>query len=225
MSNEHEMIYNSARADLIMPEYGRNIQKLIDHAKSIEDPEFRQAFVNKVVLLMGQINPQSRNMEDNREKLWKHLFRIADFDIDVQAPFDYVPTREDTFKKPETVPYPEIQVKFRHYGSNVQHLIKKAIEMEDGPKKQGFISVIGSYMKLAYRTWNKEHYVSDEVIKTDLVALSDGKLTITDDLPLDNLNNSNRSNNNSSKRKKSDNGGRNNSRGRGRGNGGRRKRS
>lgn len=221
MSNEHEMTYNSARVDLIMPEYGRNIQKLIAHAKTIEDPAFRQAFAEKIVRLMAQINPQNRNIEDNREKLWKHLFRIADYEIDVKAPFDYMPSKEDVLKRPESVPYPKAQVKFRHYGTNVQKLIQKAVEMPTGPKKDGFISVIGSYMKLAYRTWNKEHYVSDEVIKNDLAALSDQQLTISDEMLLENLNNSNRKK--SRKSSSSSNSSHNNNRG-GRGGRGRRRR-
>ena len=187
---EMDMEYNSQRELLVIPEYGRNIQKLIEHAKTIEDPELKQHFIDKVVGLMMQMHPQNRNIEDYREKLWKHVFRIANYDLEgVMPPGGEIPRPEDYRKRPEMIGYPEIEARFRHYGSNVQKLIKKAIAMEDGPIKDGFVEVIGSYMKLAYKTWNKEHYVSDEVIKGDLESLSNGKLVLKASTSLDNLSN------------------------------------
>ena len=191
-TNEHDMIYNSSRSGLIMPEYGRNIQKLIRFAQKVEPKEKRQAFVERVVRLMMQMNPQNKNIEDNIEKLWKHLFRIAEYDIDVSPPAGIEPSPSDKLRKPDTVEYPRTDAKFKHYGSNIQKLMKKAIAMEDGPKKQGFVTVIGSYMKLAYRTWNKEHYVSDEVIKGDLEGLSEGQLKLSENAVLDTLSQSNK---------------------------------
>jgi len=184
--------YNSARENLIIPEYGRNVQKLINHAKTIEDPVFRQKFVEAVVDLMQQMHPQSRNIDDYRGKLWKHVFRIAKYELDVIPPGGKKPRPEDSRKHPEKVPYPVMEAKYRHYGHNVQQLIKKALAMPYGPKREGFVAVIGSYMKLAYRTWNKEHYVSDDVIKGDLESLSNGLLTLDDSIPIDGLSGANR---------------------------------
>ena len=219
MTNEHEMVYNSSRKLLVMPEYGRNIQKLIQFAQAVEPREKRQEFAERIIKLMMQMNPQNKNIEDNIEKLWKHLFRIAEYDIDVTPPLDVMPSPADRLRKPDKVEYPKTEARFRHYGSNIQKLIKKAIAMEDGPKKQGFITVIGSYMKLAYRTWNKEHYVSDEVIKNDLESLSEGQLKISENAILDGLSQSNRKRRRNSDRNndhhKRDNKGRNHHRGRG----------
>lgn len=188
-----DMEYNSQREKLVIPEYGRNIQKLINYAKTIDDPAKKQRFVEEIVDLMQQMNPQSRNLDDYREKLWKHVFRIADYELDgVVPPNGDVPKPEQAYKKPDPVEYPESTAKFRHYGSNVQRLIKKALEMPEGPKREGFVRVIGSYMKLAYRTWNKEHYVSDDIIKNDLQTLSNGKLSLDDDTSIDQLTDSNR---------------------------------
>ncbi len=187
-----DMEYNSEREELIIPEYGRNIQKLIDHAKAIEDPGLRQHFVERVVDLMQQMNPQSRNLDDYREKLWKHVFRIAQYELDVVPPNGKKPSSEEAVKKPDPIDYPQSEPRFRHYGSNVQRLIKKAIAMDPGPKREGFVRVIGSYMKLAYRTWNKEHFVSDEVIKNDLEALSNGQLVLDEETSIDQLANTNR---------------------------------
>lgn len=181
------MEYNSQREDLIIPEYGRNIQKMIQYAKTIEDKAQRQRFVEKVVDLMQQMNPQSRNLDDYREKLWKHVFRIANYELDVVPPIGKIPTPDEAHKRPDIIPYPQSEPRFRHYGSNVQRLIKKAMSMPAGPKREGFVRVIGSYMKLAYRTWNKEHFVSDDVIKNDLEALSNGMLTLADEAALDQL--------------------------------------
>lgn len=179
--------YNSAQEDIIISEYGRHVQNLVAHAKTIANPVERQQFAERIIWLMMQISPQSRNVEDYREKLWKHLFRIGNYELEVNPPEDIVVTPDDAHKHPDKVPYPESQAKFRHYGHNVQRLIQRALEMPEGPKRDGFIAVIGAYMKLAYKTWNREHYVSDEVIKSDLAALSDGQIVLDEDVSLDNL--------------------------------------
>lgn len=190
---EWSMNYNSERDNLIIPEYGRHVQNLVEEAKQIEDSAERQVFVAKIVDLMMQIHPQSRNVEDYIDKLWKHVFRISKYELEeVVPPNGKVPTEEDAAKRPEMINYPESEAKFRHYGHNVQHLIKKAIEMPEGPKRDGFVAVIASYMKLAYRTWNKEHFVSDEVVKSDLESLSNGKLVLREELMQESNNNNNR---------------------------------
>ncbi|MEO1410102.1 MAG: DUF4290 domain-containing protein [Bacteroidota bacterium] len=183
------MEYNSQKEILIMPEYGRNVQLLIQHCVAIEDPAYRQAFAERIVDLMYQMNPQNKNVEDYRLKLWRHLFYISDFKIDVQPLVGDIPRFEDARKKPDRVGYPHYDTRFRHYGYNVQRMIEKAVDIESGPVQQGFINVIGSYMKLAYKTWLKEHYVSDDLIKEDLELLSGHRLSIKDDSSLDNLTN------------------------------------
>jgi hypothetical protein len=160
---------------------------LIKHALTIEDPEYRQAFVEEIIELMLQMSPQNRIFEEQRLKLWHHVFRITNYEIDVMPPNGEKPQPEDRFIQPERVKYPEITATYRHYGHNVQKLIRKALAMEEGPKREGFVAVIGSYMKLAYKTWIKEHYVSDEIIKSDLEKLSAGKLQLPEGIFLDNL--------------------------------------
>lgn len=185
------MDYNSSRERLTIPEYGRNVQNLIKHAKGIEDPEERQAFTERIVDLMMQMHPQNKNMEDYRVKIWSHVFRIAEYELDVQPPDEVDINIRYENLKPERVPYPQKDTKYRHYGQNIQVLIDKAKEMEPGPVQDGFVEVIGSYMKLAYRTWNKEPYVSDETILADLDNLSDGELSLSHEGSLDNLAQSN----------------------------------
>ncbi len=177
--------YNTSKNNLVIPEYGRNIQLLIEHARDIKDPAYRQAFVEKIVDLMLQMHPQTRNVEDYVAKLWAHVFLIAQYDLDVEAPCE-IPTLEDVYKKPAPIPYPSIDVRFRHYGRNVQELVSKASSMEDGNVKQEFTEVIGSYMKMAFHTWN-DNIISDESIKRDLNSISKGELTLGDEANIDNL--------------------------------------
>jgi len=175
----HNMEYNSQKENLIIPEYGRNVQQLVKHALTIEDRKERQDFVERIIKLMMQMHPQNKNMEDYKQKLWRHVFRISDFKIDVDPVEGMeVPTEDNSYAKPDTLGYPDAVARFRHYGKNVQRMIAKALEMEDLEKRGQYAAVIGNYMKLAYRTWSIEHYVSDEVIVQDLEALSDGRLTL-----------------------------------------------
>jgi hypothetical protein len=182
MSNNNNRIdidYNTERTDIRYPEYGRTIQEMLRYAKTIPERPKRQKTVETIIGLMQQINPTAiRNIEDYREKLWSHAFAIAGADLDVTPPAGVIIRREEDKVKAEKVDYPQTATRFRHYGNSIQALIQKAIEMPDGPKKEGFVEVIASYMKLAYKTWNKEHYVSDDVVKDDLEMLSDGKLEL-----------------------------------------------
>jgi uncharacterized membrane protein YgcG len=182
------MTYNSAKDNLTIPEYGRHVQLMVDHARTIEDDAMRQRFAERIIKLMMQMVPQNRNIEDYKGKLWRHLFRIAENDLRVSPP-EGVEMPEDVSGRlfPDTVPYPESEAQYRHYGHNVQTMIKKAIAMEEGPKKDGYVAAIAAYMKLAYKTWNREHYVSDEIIKADLKSLSKGLLEIPEEQSLDNL--------------------------------------
>jgi hypothetical protein len=183
------MEYNSQKEILVIPEYGRNIQNMIDYAKTIEDDEYRQHFVEKIIDLMNQMNPQYRNLNEYRDKLWKHVFRIAKYDLKVVPPSGDVPEASESLITPSRIEYPPTEKTFRHYGHNVKQLIKKALEMEDLEKRQEFVDIIGSYMKMAYRTWNREHYVSDEIVKGDLTNMSGGVLVLSDGLVLDTVQN------------------------------------
>jgi len=177
--NNLDIEYNTERIDVRYPEYGRAIQQMLEYAKTIPEKTKRQKTVEAIIGLMQQLNPAgNRNMDDYREKLWNHAFAIAGYDLDVDAPHGiHIRSKEDKAQV-ERIPYPPTTQRLRHYGYNVQTLIKKAIEMPEGAKKEGFVEVIASYMKLAYKTWNREHYVSDDVVKDDLVILSDGQLEL-----------------------------------------------
>lgn len=177
--NNLDIEYNTERPDIRFPEYGRSIQEMLLHAKTIESPQKRQKTVESIIGLMIQLGPQgNRNMDDYREKLWNHVFALTGYDLDVTPPNGIVIRREEDRARPEPLGYPKTATRMRHYGNSVHALIQKAIEMPEGPKREGFVEVIASYMKLAYKTWNKEHYVSDDIVKEDLEILSNGLLSL-----------------------------------------------
>jgi hypothetical protein len=157
-----------------MPEYGRNIQRMVDYLRTIEDPEKRQKNAQAIIELMGVLNPHLKNVEDFRHKLWDHLFLIADFDLDVQSPYP-IPTRESLFRKPDPLPYPSRGQQHKHLGKNLSHVLKKALDEQDEEKRRGFAQSIAYYMKLAYNNWHKEA-VHDDMIKEELSLLSNGTL-------------------------------------------------
>ena len=172
-----DMEYNTGRNLLVMREYGRHIQKMIEYLLTIEDKEERQRNAYAVIELMGFLNPHLKNVEDFRHKLWDHLFLISDFKLDVESPYP-IPTRETLRARPKPLPYPRRYPKFAHLGKNLQTVIDKALKEENPEKKQGFANAIAYYMKLAYSNWHKET-VHDDAIQSELSNITDGQLAFT----------------------------------------------
>lgn len=172
------MQYNTSQQELVMPEYGRHIQSMVDYIRTIPEKEKRQKNAESIIELMGVLNPHLKNVEDFRHKLWDHLFLIADFDLDIDSPYP-VPTRDKFLRKPDPLSYP---VKFRerrHLGKNIQKIIRRAIEETNEEKKKGFTNSIAYYMKLAYANWSRES-VPDDVIKDELAEITNGALNYTE---------------------------------------------
>ncbi|MBL0343499.1 MAG: DUF4290 domain-containing protein [Bacteroidetes bacterium] len=176
------MEYNSARNKLNIPEYGRNIQKLIEYAISLEDREERNKIAHAIVIVMGQLNPQLRDITDFKHKLWDHLFIISDFKLDVDSPYEK-PTSLTYKVKPKRVGYPSSAIKFRHYGRIIEQMIKEVVVLEDNAHKEQMVLNIANFMKMLYVNWNKDS-VSDEVIFEHLRILSGGALAVKADTRL-----------------------------------------
>lgn len=174
MLNVDEMEYNTGRNHLIMKEYGRHIQKMVEYLLTIQDKEERQRNAYAVIELMGFLNPHLKNVEDFRHKLWDHLFLISDFTLDVESPYP-IPTKETLKAKPEVLTYPKRYPKFNHLGKNIEVVIDKALKEENPEKKQGFANAIAYYMKLTYSNWHKE-LVHDDNIQSELSAITKGEL-------------------------------------------------
>ncbi|HWR34011.1 MAG TPA: DUF4290 domain-containing protein [Chitinophagaceae bacterium] len=171
------MEYNTTRNELVMREYGRHVQKMIEHILTIEEPERRQRNAQAAIELMGFLNPHLKNVEDFRHKLWDHLFLISDFKLEVKSPYP-IPTRETLKAKPKPLPYPKRQPRFSHLGKNLEVIIDKALQEENPEKRLGFANAIAYYMKLAYNNWHKE-LAHDDAIQSELTNITNGQLTFT----------------------------------------------
>lgn len=178
------MTYNSQKDKLIISEYGRNIQDLIHFTKTVEDKDKRQRMIESIIRLMYQMSDSSKHISEYRQRLWNHVFKIAGDTLDVDLPEGVEIVDEKVTLEELTLAYPDKKIRFKHYGRNIYNLIQKAIDMESGEIKMAFIQLIGSYMKLSAQTWNRDYYVSDEIIKADFTEMSGGKLTIPAEVPL-----------------------------------------
>lgn len=168
------MEYNTTRSKMLMPEYGRNVQRMVEYLMTIEDRAQRRKNADAIIQLMGTLNPHLKTIEDYEHKLWDHLVQMTDFKLDVDAPYP-PPTPEQLYKKPDPIPYPQTHIDHRHIGKNLDALIQKALKETDPEKKQAFTQTIGYYMKLAYTNWHREP-VHDDMIKNELSALTNGEL-------------------------------------------------
>lgn len=171
------MEYNTQRSPLQMPEYGRMIQQLVERCKELSTKEERNEMAVAIVDFMGQRNPQLRDEENYKHKLWDHLFILSGYDLDVDAPYPF-PTIEELREKPKKMEYPKLQGDYKFYGKSILQLIDKAIELEEGEEKDALIQVIANNMKKSYNVYNKEH-VQDDVIFRHLKELSENRLDLT----------------------------------------------
>jgi hypothetical protein len=176
------MEYNSQRPELIISEYGRNIQKMIDHAIQLEQREERTKAAHAIVNAMVILNPQIKEYNDYKLKLWDHLFIMSDYKLDCDAPYP-MPSPEKRALKPEKVPYPTYNIKFRHYGTIIIKMIEEACNMADGPTKDQVTLMIANFMKQSYVNYNRDN-VNDEVIVEHLKKISNGKLILKEDVRL-----------------------------------------
>lgn len=168
------MSYNTQQPRLIIPEYGRNIQRMVDHCCSLETKEERNKCARNIIQVMGQLNPHLRDVPDFTHKLWDHLLVISDFKLDVDSPYPK-PARETFDTKPERVSYPSRKIKYRHYGKLIEEIIQKAKDFKEGDEKEYLKRIVATQLKKSYLTWNKDT-VLDEVIFQHLEELSDGSL-------------------------------------------------
>lgn len=157
-----------------MKEYGKNIQQLVNHVAGIEDREKRTQSAFTVIEIIKQLNPSLK--QENDQKLWDDLFIMSDFKLDVDAPFP-MPEKELLGKKPLPIGYPKGEVKFKHYGRNIEKLIEKAVEIENDEEQENAIIYIGQLMRSFHSTWNRDNF-DDGIIIDDIKTLSKGKLHI-----------------------------------------------
>jgi len=168
--------YNTERPKLIIPEYGRHIQKMVDFAVSIEDKEERNKVAQAIIGVMGNLNPHLRDVPDFQHKLWDQIFIMSDFKLDADSPYPK-PSKELLSERPEPLNYPQNFPKYRFYGNNIKKMIDIANSWEEGDLKQALKYTIANHMKKSYLNWNKDT-VEDAVIFKHLFELSDGKINL-----------------------------------------------
>jgi hypothetical protein len=171
-----DLEYNSERPLMIIPEYGRHIQKLVDHCLALETKEERDKMAKSIVDVMGNLQPHLRDVPDFKHKLWDQLYIMADFKLDVESPYPQL-SKAELQEKPERLAYPKSASRYRYYGNNIQTMIDIALSWEDGDKKDALVFTIANHMKKCYLNWNKDT-VDDVIIFKHLYDLSDGKLDL-----------------------------------------------
>jgi len=178
--------YNTSREAIILKEYGRNVQKLVNYIRTIPDKEKRTQMATTLIELIKQLAPVAKEAQENPQRMWDDLYIMADFNLDVNNPFT-TPDRTILFKKPRKMEYPQNDVRFRHYGKNIEKLVKEAVKKEDPKEREEAAIYIGKLMKTFFGAWNKET-LDDSVIVKDIAILSQGKLTLSlDKVREDNL--------------------------------------
>ena len=182
MTTSIDLAYNTNMDKLIIPEYGRNIQKMIEHAKNIETKEERNKSARVIIKVMDLINPGTKsnnNNEEHKQKLWAHLHIISNFELGVDYPYE-LPTKEVYESRPDKVPYPSNDIKYGHYGKIMEDMVRAATDFKEGEEKQKLIKHIANLLKTSYLQWNRDS-VNDNLIVKQLEELSNGKLTIDTD--------------------------------------------
>jgi hypothetical protein len=169
--------YNTQRPFIILKEYGRNVQKLVEHIRNNPDKDKRTEMAYTLIELIKQLTPTIKDQPENPQRVWDDLYIIADFNLDINSPFP-VPERDILFKKPDRVDYPQSNVRFKHYGKNIEKLVKEALKIQDPQEREDAIIYLGKLMKTFYGNWNKET-LDDSVILKDIQAMSGGALNMT----------------------------------------------
>jgi hypothetical protein len=170
------MEYNTARGKMLLPEYGRNVQNMIQHAMEIEDREERNRASQAIIEVMGQLNPHLRDVDDYRHKLWTHLFVMSNFELDVDTPYE-IPQETELEKRPERVPYPKSKIRFGHFGQYSQKILEGSKELADDGEREYMTNAMGNFMKKQYLVHNNTA-VENNVIADQLGELSNGDLKI-----------------------------------------------
>lgn len=180
-----KLLYNTERIKLWMPEYGRNVQKMVDYLKTIEDREKRNEQAKAIVKVMEILNPQVHVQENWEQKLWDHLHIISGFELDIDSPYPK-PTQEHFYERPEVVPIKKKPIKANHYGRNIESIIDLIAEKEDGEVKTAMTRSLAIYMRQQYLIWNKDS-VADETIFQDIEKLSDYKIKVPEGIQLNRI--------------------------------------
>lgn len=172
------MEYNTQRPDLALPEYGRNVQNMIQFAMGLTSKDERNAAAQAIIEVMGQLNPQLRDVEDFKHKLWTHLFVMSDFQLDVDSPYE-IPSRNSLDSKPELMEYPKGTITYGHYGKYTEQMVQAVAKMDNEVDREFYRDLMANFMKKQFLVYNN-NTVENHVIAQQLVDLSKGSLKLAD---------------------------------------------
>ncbi|MDR1779454.1 MAG: DUF4290 domain-containing protein [Tannerella sp.] len=173
------MKYNTAKDRLLLPDYGRNIQDMVNHCMTIKDRDERNLCANSIINIMGNMFPHLRDINDFKHILWDHLAIMSDFKLDVDYPYEVV-KKENLYKRPPRLDYGKTSFRYRHYGKILEQMIKKAKELEPGEERDALVNLLANHLKKSFMTWNKDT-VTDRKILKDLYELSDGTFSLSEE--------------------------------------------
>ena len=179
-----EFEYNTQKKKLLLPEYGRNIQKMVDYLLTIENREERTRAAKTVIDVMGNLYPHLRDVPDFRHKLWDHLAIMSGFKLDIDTPYP-LPSVDKLQERPQKLPYNTTRIKYRHYGKLVEKLIEEIRQQEDPEQKRALIVLTANHMKKSFLTWNKDS-VEDEQIYNDINTLFGSTLILPEGMTFSN---------------------------------------
>jgi len=179
------MKYNTERTPLILGEYGRYLQEMVEHTLSIEDRVERSKAAKSIVQVMTTMNPSYKGNEELQQKLWDDLHVIAKYKLDVDSPYPVPSPKEDV--QAEKIDYPKGDFKYRHYGKSIEDLITYARTMEKEEEKQALTQMIANLMKRSYLNYNRDS-VNEEMIIDQLKEMSKGELKLADDFKFQHTN-------------------------------------
>lgn len=168
--------YNTQREKLVMPEYGRQIQDMVDYAVTLTDKDERQKCAETIIQIMNIMFPQSSENEGYQQELWDHLAVMSNFKLDIDYPFD-VSNAIKIHSKPDPMPYPDNHNPIKHYGDLVFKLFEKLKTMEPGEERDELVNITANQMKRNLLQWS--HGSSDdEKVSSDLAKYTDGKIQL-----------------------------------------------
>ena len=176
------MHYNTSQKKLIMPEYGRHVHEMIQHAIQIKEREQRNNAAYTIIGIMGTLMPHLRDVPDFKHKLWNHLLIMSDYQLDIDVPFP-PPPRNEMVEKPCRVPYPQSHIRQRHYGKILVEMIRETGKLEDSNKRDSLISMLVTQMRKSHVTWSRSEFNNEYIIQ-DVLDISDGKIQLNSEMSI-----------------------------------------
>lgn len=194
------MTYNTQREKLILPEYGRTIQEMVDICMSIEDRALRQQCAESIIAIMVTMNPSVRQQPDYEQKLWDQLAILSNYKLDIDYPYEVLKA-EEIAERPKPLKYPMQRIRYRHYGHLTEAFMKELKEMPEGEDRERLTSMMANFMKRSLYNWNRDA-MDERKVAADLSSYTDGQAALSEDFHFASVSNGHLPGSNASKKKR-----------------------